>query len=65
MRYRTKYKEIDVRYAFETITTAFLESNAIIIDLEDLNDIMALACGDGPPEVVKLECKIYEKDGVG
>lgn len=35
------------------------------MDFEDLNDIMALACGEGPREVVKRGIKPYEKDGVG
>jgi hypothetical protein len=35
------------------------------MDFDDLDDIMALACGNGPAEIVKPVCKVYEKDGVG
>lgn len=34
------------------------------MDSDDLNDIMALACRNGPAEIMKLVCKFYKNDSV-
>ncbi|KAG9198826.1 hypothetical protein G6514_009377 [Epicoccum nigrum] len=34
-------------------------------DLEDLEAIMALACGEGPPEAVRRGVRPYKRDGIG